>query len=161
MTWWICRTCAVEHAERPEVCAVCADERQWVPADGQAWTTLDELAAEGHDVTVSELEPDLFALQGIRAWGSLRSPSSCGPRPGCSCGTPSATWTTRSCGRSARWARSWRSWRATRTCTASRSSGAGRSAACRSSSQRPTRAGSRAPTRSSRPGPRTARSCPV
>jgi hypothetical protein len=62
MTWWICRTCAVEHSERPEVCAICADERQWTPADGQAWTTLPELVAEGHDVTVTELEPDLFAL---------------------------------------------------------------------------------------------------
>src|SRR5690606_31378435 len=43
--WWICRTCAVEHATRPDVCAICADERQWVPATGQAWTTLAELAA--------------------------------------------------------------------------------------------------------------------
>ncbi len=40
----ICATCAVEHAGRPEVCAICADERQWVPAGGQRWTTLGELA---------------------------------------------------------------------------------------------------------------------
>jgi len=60
--FWICRTCAVEHAERPEVCAICADERQWVPATGQAWTTLDELAAAGERVVVEELEPDLFGL---------------------------------------------------------------------------------------------------
>lgn len=32
---WICATCAVEHAERVEVCAICDDERQWVPAAGQ------------------------------------------------------------------------------------------------------------------------------
>ncbi len=62
--WWICRTCAVEHATRPEVCAICADERQWVPAEGQAWTTLDELAAAGERVIVKELEPDLFGLTG-------------------------------------------------------------------------------------------------
>jgi len=61
-TFWICRTCAVEHATRPDVCAICADERQWVPATGQAWTTLDELAAEGLAVEVAELEPDLLAL---------------------------------------------------------------------------------------------------
>ncbi|MGF0118510.1 hydrolase [Promicromonospora sp. Marseille-Q5078] len=61
-TFWICRTCAVEHAARPDVCAICADERQWVPATGQAWTTLDELAAEGLAVEVTELEPDLLAL---------------------------------------------------------------------------------------------------
>ncbi|HWV76307.1 MAG TPA: hydrolase [Isoptericola sp.] len=60
--FWVCRTCAVEHATRPEVCAICADERQWVPATGQEWTTLDELAAEGLAVEVAELEPGLLAL---------------------------------------------------------------------------------------------------
>jgi hypothetical protein len=59
---WICRTCAVEHAEAIDVCAICADERQWVPADGQHWTTLDELAADGHATNVRELEPDLFGV---------------------------------------------------------------------------------------------------
>ncbi|MDF9877776.1 MBL fold metallo-hydrolase [Cellulosimicrobium cellulans] len=59
---WICRTCAVEHAERPDVCAICADERQWVPASGQAWTTLAELAAAGERLVLEELEPDLFGL---------------------------------------------------------------------------------------------------
>ncbi|GIG23298.1 hydrolase [Cellulomonas chitinilytica] len=62
MAWWICRTCAVENAGRPEVCPICADERQWVPADGTRWTTLHELQAEGHGVEVVELEPDLFGL---------------------------------------------------------------------------------------------------
>jgi hypothetical protein len=33
-----------------------------VPADGQRWTTLDELAAAGHKVGVRELEPDLFGI---------------------------------------------------------------------------------------------------
>lgn len=61
--FWICRTCAVEHAERVPVCRICADERQWVPASGQAWTTLDELAAEGRKVDVLELEPDLIGLE--------------------------------------------------------------------------------------------------
>ncbi|MFE7404608.1 hydrolase [Isoptericola sp. NPDC057559] len=60
--FWICRTCAVEHADRPDVCAICADERQWVPATGQAWATLEELVAEGCAVEVAELEPDLLAL---------------------------------------------------------------------------------------------------
>ncbi|WP_029288639.1 MBL fold metallo-hydrolase [Cellulomonas sp. HZM] len=60
--WWICATCGVEHGERVDVCAVCADERQWVPASGQSWTTLDELAAAGTHVDVRELEPDLFGL---------------------------------------------------------------------------------------------------
>ncbi|KFD43953.1 hydrolase [Cellulosimicrobium sp. MM] len=58
----MCRTCAVEHAERPAVCAICADERQWVPPTGQAWTTLAELAAAGERLVLEELEPDLFGL---------------------------------------------------------------------------------------------------
>ncbi|OLT52270.1 MBL fold metallo-hydrolase [Cellulosimicrobium sp. CUA-896] len=60
--WSICATCAVEHAERPDVCAICADERQWVPASGQRWTTLAELAAAGEHVVVTELEPGLHGL---------------------------------------------------------------------------------------------------
>lgn len=58
----ICRTCAVEHAEAVELCAICADERQWVPAEGQRWVTLEELIAAGHRTEVEELEPDLFGV---------------------------------------------------------------------------------------------------
>lgn len=60
--FWICRTCAVEHAEQVPTCRICADDRQWVPASGQAWTTLDELADQGRRVSVVELEPDLLGL---------------------------------------------------------------------------------------------------
>ncbi|GAA1982485.1 MBL fold metallo-hydrolase [Isoptericola halotolerans] len=63
--FWICRTCAVEHAAPPELCAICADERQWVPASGQAWTSLDELASAGRRIEVHELEPNLFALESV------------------------------------------------------------------------------------------------
>ena len=58
----ICATCAVEHAEAIGVCAICADERQWVPAQGQLWRTLGELAAAGHATRVAELEPDLLGI---------------------------------------------------------------------------------------------------
>ncbi len=59
---WICATCGVESAEQPAVCAICADERQWVPAAGQQWTTLDELRAAGHRTAIRELEPDLYGV---------------------------------------------------------------------------------------------------
>jgi hypothetical protein len=52
----------VEHAETPEVCAICADERQWVPAEGQQWATLNELAKAGHQTQLRELEPGLYGL---------------------------------------------------------------------------------------------------
>jgi hypothetical protein len=59
---WICETCAVEHGEAVGVCAICADERQWVPATGQRWTTLEELAGAGHRSRVRGLEGDLFGI---------------------------------------------------------------------------------------------------
>ncbi|MEJ3404765.1 hydrolase [Rathayibacter sp. YIM 133350] len=60
--FWICATCAVEHANRDDVCAICDDERQWVPRDGQHWTTLGELEASGREVRIREFEPDLFGI---------------------------------------------------------------------------------------------------
>lgn len=62
-SWWVCATCGVEHATRPDVCAICDDERQWVPEQGQRWTSLDELAAAGTHVVVDELEPGLLGLR--------------------------------------------------------------------------------------------------
>lgn len=59
---WICQACAVEHTEATAMCAICADERQYIPAGGQQWTTLEELAAAGHQTRVRELEPDLFGV---------------------------------------------------------------------------------------------------
>ena len=62
--FWLCRTCGVEHAGAPlpDVCAICADDRQWVPADGQHWATLDELIAEGVRSTQVLLEPGLLGI---------------------------------------------------------------------------------------------------
>ncbi len=60
--FWICATCGVEHADVSDVCAICADERQWVPADGTRWTTLSELAREGRRIVIEEVEPDLHEI---------------------------------------------------------------------------------------------------
>ncbi|UVI37368.1 hydrolase [Brevibacterium spongiae] len=60
----ICRTCGVETSTPPpQLCPICDDDRQWVPTDGQQWTTREELEAEGHCLTVEEKEPGLFALR--------------------------------------------------------------------------------------------------
>src|SRR6476619_6881287 len=62
MDFLICRTCAVEHARDASLCAICADERQWVPRSGQAWTTLEELRAAGTTVELVALEPGLHGV---------------------------------------------------------------------------------------------------
>jgi glyoxylase-like metal-dependent hydrolase (beta-lactamase superfamily II) len=69
MDFPICATCAVEHADEVDVCAICADDRQWVPEAGQQWTTLPELAAAGTRVEVTELEPDLFGVTATQKVG--------------------------------------------------------------------------------------------
>jgi hypothetical protein len=57
-----CATCGVESGpDRPTVCPICADERQWVPASGQAWTTQAEWAATT-TVTITELGPDQWGV---------------------------------------------------------------------------------------------------
>jgi len=67
VTIWICATCGIEHPDTPappsRTCVICSDERQYVPAAGQSWTTHDALLAAGHRVHVEQLEPDLFAVR--------------------------------------------------------------------------------------------------
>jgi glyoxylase-like metal-dependent hydrolase (beta-lactamase superfamily II) len=49
MQHFVCATCGVQFAaseQPPPECPVCEDPRQWVPADGQRWTTTAELAAD-------------------------------------------------------------------------------------------------------------------
>jgi hypothetical protein len=49
MTHWICATCGTQFAEseaEPTECTICTDPRQYVPEEGQRWTTLDELRAD-------------------------------------------------------------------------------------------------------------------
>lgn len=63
---WICETCGVETTDLPEppaACEICEDERQWVPEDGQHWTTLEGLREAGTRITVKEVEPDLWGLE--------------------------------------------------------------------------------------------------
>ncbi len=65
MTVWTCAACAIEHPDTelpPERCEICEDERQFVPASGQRWTSHDELAADGHRGRIEDIEPDLFAV---------------------------------------------------------------------------------------------------
>lgn len=65
MTVWVCATCAVEYPDTeqpPQQCAICSDERQYVPPSGQRWTTLAELRSAGHNASVAEVEPNLHGI---------------------------------------------------------------------------------------------------
>lgn len=60
----ICRACGVQFApsaEPPSTCPICEDERQPVPKEGQAWTTLDDLRRD-HRQDVREQEPGLHGI---------------------------------------------------------------------------------------------------
>jgi len=64
MTLWLFATCGIEHADTadpPATCAICSDERQYLPPGGQRWTELADLA-ENRQVTVERLEPDLYGI---------------------------------------------------------------------------------------------------
>ena len=64
MTSYICSTCGQAYAPSdapPSACRICADERQYVKASGQAWTTLDELQ-KTHRNDIRELEPRLIGI---------------------------------------------------------------------------------------------------
>jgi len=43
----VCRTCGAQYAAAREDCPICEDERQYVGWNGQQWTTLEALRAEG------------------------------------------------------------------------------------------------------------------
>ena len=60
----LCLACGVQQAPRPDpppTCPLCEDERQPVPAQGQAWTTLDDLRGD-HVQDLREQEPDLYGV---------------------------------------------------------------------------------------------------
>jgi glyoxylase-like metal-dependent hydrolase (beta-lactamase superfamily II) len=62
---YICVTCGVQQepsASMPARCPICEDERQYVRQGGQAWTTLERLAAQGQRVEIRALEPGLFGV---------------------------------------------------------------------------------------------------
>ena len=65
MPQWSCAACAVEYPESdaaPAGCAICQDERQYVPPSGQKWTSLEQLASSGSSILITEVEPTLHAL---------------------------------------------------------------------------------------------------
>jgi hypothetical protein len=60
----MCVTCGVQYP--PDIdrtyCPICADERQYVGYQGQQWTSLAELAEQGHYGVVREEAPGLWGV---------------------------------------------------------------------------------------------------
>jgi glyoxylase-like metal-dependent hydrolase (beta-lactamase superfamily II) len=64
MPHFICTTCGTQHADSdqpPAACAICQDDRQYVKATGQQWTTLDRLRLT-HRNSIRFEEPGLISI---------------------------------------------------------------------------------------------------
>lgn len=71
-----CATCGVERAAPlPRVCPICADERQYVPVEGQRWTTPGQSAARGARIEFTEREADVINLVQVGCPGIGQKPA--------------------------------------------------------------------------------------
>jgi hypothetical protein len=64
MPHFMCATCGTQFRTtvlEPDGCPICEDERQYVPADGQKWTTLEALRRT-HANRIEEVEPGLIGI---------------------------------------------------------------------------------------------------
>ncbi|RWX75034.1 MBL fold metallo-hydrolase [Neorhizobium lilium] len=66
MTVFLCCACGTsfEAGVAPEICPICMDGRQYVPASGQAWTSPEQLA-QSHRNSWQQIEPGLLAIQTV------------------------------------------------------------------------------------------------
>jgi glyoxylase-like metal-dependent hydrolase (beta-lactamase superfamily II) len=70
MTVFLCVACGTSFPaadDPPDRCAICEDERQFVPATGQAWISREALA-ETHRNAWTQMEPGLLSLQTVPAF---------------------------------------------------------------------------------------------
>jgi hypothetical protein len=71
MTAFICMACGTQYPPSeapPETCPICVDERQFVPASGQSWTTLERLQ-KTHSNKFRELAAGLITIETTPAFG--------------------------------------------------------------------------------------------
>jgi glyoxylase-like metal-dependent hydrolase (beta-lactamase superfamily II) len=64
MPKFLCKACGVQHPEAetpPARCRICDDARQFVPKEGQQWTTA-EVLAQGRFNLFRNIAPDLFGI---------------------------------------------------------------------------------------------------
>ena len=71
MPFFICTACGTQFAESaqaPAQCAICEEERQYVPARGQTWTTPQALR-QSHTNTFREYEKGIIGIGSAPAFG--------------------------------------------------------------------------------------------
>src|SRR5690242_21886751 len=64
MPFYLCTACGTQHAENerpPDHCAICEEERQYVPPRGQTWTTLEALH-QSHTNTFRQYESGVIGI---------------------------------------------------------------------------------------------------
>ncbi len=71
MPAFICTTCGTQSPPSeapPGACLICTDERQFVPASGQSWTTLEGLR-NAHSNKFRRLATGLMTIETTPAFG--------------------------------------------------------------------------------------------
>ena len=71
MPLFICTACGTQYPESekpPAQCAICEEERQYVPPGGQSWTMPDKLAV-GHRNSFHQYEPGVTGIGTLPAFG--------------------------------------------------------------------------------------------
>ena len=71
MSGFICAACGTQYPPSeapPRVCWICTDERQFVPASGQSWTTLEELRT-AYSNKFRRLATELTTIETTPAFG--------------------------------------------------------------------------------------------
>ena len=63
----LCKTCGTSYDATPARCPVCEDERQYVPASGQAWSDFATVMAT-HSNKWQQLEPRLLSIKTVPAF---------------------------------------------------------------------------------------------
>lgn len=61
---WVCATCGTQMPRRFDValnCPICSEERQYIPENGQIWTTRQHLL-DHYTVKIKQLQENLFEL---------------------------------------------------------------------------------------------------
>lgn len=65
---YICKNCGTQFNEAdsfPTECKICTDERQYVPASGQEWTTMEQLLRSGYQNDIVEKEVNLYSIKTV------------------------------------------------------------------------------------------------